>query len=164
MIYSDYYSCYRNCYKGICELTYNSIVNQNEYTCKSTENTSFFWWFMIIPVVGLLAFAFIFCCCSNKEDHDVEVRVETQPANVVHDLNQKTKVNTNVTGIAPQGQQVTLPNGQVGIFIPQTLPQLIPANQIQAPQFYLPQPIYQPQQFNRVNEVHTIEMPQMPDM
>ncbi|CAL6069371.1 Hypothetical_protein [Hexamita inflata] len=176
MIYIDYDSCSKNCYKGICELVYNSSVVTVEYTCK-TSNLNYYWWFMTIPVIALILYFLLFCCCDERDDdydYDVEVRVEAQPNKVVHDLNQKTKVNANVTGIAPQGHQVTLPNGQVGIFIPQTQPQLAPAI---APQqallYYLPQPIYQQQQpnyqqqyrvYNQPQLQQTIEMPQMPNL
>ncbi|CAL6030404.1 Hypothetical_protein [Hexamita inflata] len=204
MTYTDYNQCYKNCYNGICQFTYNSALNKNEYTCSSYQvDYSYLWYLMIIPAV-LFVLLFLLCCCSkDKEEEHVDQKAQSkkvvpaqtqqnQPANVVQ--SQKTKVNQNVTGIAPEGQLITLPNGQVGIFIPVAQPQKTQVKPVQQPpQFYLPQPIYQ-QQMNQqpiyqpqlyqpqmqqqapmyqqqqmykmqdTKNEQTIEMPQMPPM
>ncbi|CAL6030407.1 Hypothetical_protein [Hexamita inflata] len=172
MTYSDYNSCERNCENGICELSYNSFLKINEYVCKVTSyDLNSFWWFMIIPGMALLLLIILCCCCNDAEDETSKVKhVDTEavlvPTQQKNPATQKTKVNQNVTGIATQGQQVTLPNGQVGIFIALTQPQQDQVRQVQAiqqaPQFYQPQPIYQ----NKGQQVYgqTIEMPQMPNM
>ncbi|CAL6077628.1 Hypothetical_protein [Hexamita inflata] len=159
MTYTDYNQCYKNCYNGICQLTYNHALNKNEYTCSSYQvDYSYLWYLMIIPAV-LFVLLLLLCCCSKEEEH-VDQKAQSkskvvpaqtqqnQPTNVVQ--SQNTKVNKNVTGIAPEGQLVTLPNGQVGIFIPVSQQKKTQVQQVQQPpQFYLPQPIYQ-QQMNQV--------------
>ncbi|CAL6060894.1 Hypothetical_protein [Hexamita inflata] len=117
MIYLDYDSCYRNCYKGICELAYNSL-NQTQYTCtpKPYNYYNLFWLFMIIPLCGPIVFTIVFCCCGkNKETVEI-VEIKTDPESLLVE-NKQPKKNQNVT-VAVQGQQVTI-NGQVGIFVPQ---------------------------------------------
>ncbi|CAL6078177.1 Hypothetical_protein [Hexamita inflata] len=160
MIYIDYDSCYRNCYKGVCEIIYDSLVNQIEYTCKSKSyNYSLFWWFMLIPLLGPVIATLLFCCCFGKdeqEEYKVKVQVETEEALVpAQNQHQNTvptntaKVSPNVTGVTPYGQQVTLSNGQAGIFVPQ---------------FYQPQPIYQQQQMYKMQEMHNEHTVQMPNL
>ncbi|CAL6069317.1 Hypothetical_protein [Hexamita inflata] len=171
MTYSDYNSCERNCQDGICELSYNSFLKINEYVCKvSTYDLTSFWWFMIIPGMALLLLIILCCCCNDAEDETSKVKnVDTEAVLVPtqnKSVSKPAKVNQNVTGVATQGQQVTLPNGQVGIFIALTQPQQDQVRQVQtiqqAPQFYQPQPIYQ----NKGQQVYgqTVEMPQMPNM
>ncbi|CAL6060896.1 Hypothetical_protein [Hexamita inflata] len=119
MIYLDYDSCYRNCYKGICELTYDNVTNIIEYTCKSKSyNYNLFWWFMVIPLLIPIIITLAFCCCGKKEDTVEIVEIKTKPETVLVPAQQ---TNQNVTAVQVQGQQVTLPNGQVGIFVQQPL-------------------------------------------
>ncbi|CAL6069293.1 Hypothetical_protein [Hexamita inflata] len=161
MIYLDYSTCLQNCYKGICELTYNTILNLNEYTCKvSTINS--YWWFMTVPGAFIILGIF-FSCCIEREESEVDVRVETQVKDV---QNQQKNVvhtqNTEQNVVVPQGQQVTLPNGQTGFFIALTELQQVQENKVhyQAPQFQQPIQVQQ----NKMQEIPTIEMPQMPTM
>ncbi|CAL6077345.1 Hypothetical_protein [Hexamita inflata] len=159
MTYADYNTCFKYCYKGICELSYNAVLNINEYTCKTKAHKFPFFWifFIIIPIIGVIVFTLIFCCCRDKSEDDVE----TEPTKVVHDLNQKTKMNPNSTGLIPQYQQVTLSNGQVGILIHQSQPQIVTAQQSQqASQFYFPQQPEQQQIFQNQEE-QTVQMPKM---
>ncbi|CAL6030408.1 Hypothetical_protein [Hexamita inflata] len=161
MTYTDFNSCVRNCDNGICELAYNSLLYKSEYACKITAASySLFWWFMIIPVITFVLFCLLCCCCKDKDEHQTKPVQKTkkviQPSNEM----QKTKVNQNVTGIAPQGQLVTLQNGQVGIFIP------LNQSQDQVP-FYLPiyqQPIYGQQIFKEQETVNNYEAMYMPVM
>ncbi|CAL6077291.1 Hypothetical_protein [Hexamita inflata] len=155
MTYTDYNSCLNNCNNGICEQAYNNLRNLDEYTCnQNSGNFSFLWYFMIVPGV-LFLLLLLLCCCSKDIEQEAPVETkkvssqtkQNQPTNVQP---QNTKVNKNVTGIAPEGQLITLPNGQVGIFIPVVQPKQTQIKQVQQPpQFYLPQPIYQ-QQMNQV--------------
>ncbi|CAL6069273.1 Hypothetical_protein [Hexamita inflata] len=172
MTYTDYYTCSQNCYNGDCDSTYNNYSNSYEYTCnEGNGNTAYALLLLIVPLV--IIFIFTLICSCNKKNREAEQR-KAPTRNVVVQPEvqaQKTKVNQNVTGIAP-GQLVTLPNGQVGVFIPLTQQQTnqvrqVQAQQLQAPQFYLPQPIYQ-QQVYRVQEDQTVNniamMPRMPNM
>ncbi|CAL6030380.1 Hypothetical_protein [Hexamita inflata] len=164
MAYTDYNACKQYCNNGICELSYNSFMKYNEYTCNYyKDDTNYLWYFMIIPGVLVVLFVLQCCCCRDSEDEvDEQIRrvqeapakkqnksavpaktTVSQPKNV---QTQKTQVNRNVTGIAPEGQLITLPNGQVGIFIPVAQPQKTQVKPVQQPpQFYSPQPIYQEQ-------------------
>ncbi|CAL6069369.1 Hypothetical_protein [Hexamita inflata] len=173
MTQSDY-SCDRNCDNGICEFIYNNILNQNEYVCTPVASDSIsFWFFMIIPGVLLVLLMFLCCCSSDNEDESSQVKhVDTEAVMVPtqnKSVSKPAKVNQNVTGVASQGQRVTLPNGQVGIFIALTQPQQDQVRQVQAiqqaPQFYQPQPIFQ-QNTNKGQQVYgqTVEMPQMPNL
>ncbi|CAL6030348.1 Hypothetical_protein [Hexamita inflata] len=154
MTYADYNTCFKYCYKGICELSYNALLNINEYTCKTKAHKFPFFWifFIIIPIIGVTVFTLIFCCCKDQNKDDVE----TEPTKV--DLNQKTKANQNATGLTPLYQQVTLSNGQVGIIVHQSQPQIVTAQQSQN-QFHQ-QPVYQQQIFKNQEE-QTVQMPNM---
>ncbi|CAL6077625.1 Hypothetical_protein [Hexamita inflata] len=170
MAYTDFNSCVRNCDNGICEVTYNSLLYKTEYECKITSASySLFWWFMIIPVTFVL-FCLLWCCCKDKNDIDYKIQSvqKTKKVNKPTNETQKTKVNQNVTGIAPAGQLITLPNGQVGVFIPLTQSQQVQVHQVtlnQAP-FYLPQPIYQVYKLQEetVSYLDRAYMPVMPNM
>ncbi|CAL6030375.1 Hypothetical_protein [Hexamita inflata] len=184
MIYIDYDTCLKYCNDGTCELSFNSVLNQNEYTCKS-EGISLWWWLMLIPIVVPIIFAIVLCCSYRKEEKEYQKSLEAKKVeskNRSASLKQTTQVNKNVTGVAPQGQLVTLPNGQIGVFIPQTMPKQAQISKVQAqqnaPQFYQPQPIYQqpvyqqqimvpPQQYQQNHQMQTvpytmIQMPIMP--
>ncbi|CAL6030419.1 Hypothetical_protein [Hexamita inflata] len=176
MTYTDYYTCSQSCYNGDCDSSYNNFSNTYEYTCnEGNGNTAYALLLLIVPLV--IIFIFTLICSCNKKNRETEQRKATPNRNVVVQPEvkaQNTKVNLNVTGIAPQGQLVTLPNGQVGVFIPLTQQQTNQVRQVQvqqlqqAPQFYLPQPIYQ-QQVYRVQEDQTVnniamQMPRMPNM
>ncbi|CAL6055070.1 Hypothetical_protein [Hexamita inflata] len=75
-----------------------------------------------------------------------------------------------------QGQLITLPNGEVGVFIPLTQSQQHQVykaqqqfSQSQQPQFYQPQPIHQnfvqqDQIYQPLQVCQVLEMPQMPNM
>ncbi|CAL6109516.1 Hypothetical_protein [Hexamita inflata] len=125
MTYIDYDACFANCYNGICQIVSNN-QNQIEYICKAKSQYSLFWWFLILPLCEPIIFALIyFCCCygqREKNEQNIQVQVGTAivPAQNQH-LNGPTKVNQNVS-VVPQGQQVTLPNGQVGVFVSQPQP------------------------------------------
>ncbi|CAL6030418.1 Hypothetical_protein [Hexamita inflata] len=184
--YSDYDSCDNNCYEGYCKYDLGTSGYYG-YQCTPYEIVSdIFVWLLLIPAVFVLV-SIIACCCHKKKQQE---RLQMQRAMAEANKNKKvnptpqTQVNQNVTGVAPQGQLVTLPNGQVGIFIPLTQPQQTQVRQVQAqqqqqaPQFYQPQPIYQqqiyqqaPQQIFKVQEEQTIstlapalQMPVMPNM
>ncbi|CAL6030361.1 Hypothetical_protein [Hexamita inflata] len=173
MTYTDYSSCYKNCFEGICELGYNSFTKHDEYTCSpvSADSVSF-WWFMIIPGVLLVILMLSCCCCYEREENSQVQHVDTEAVLAPtqnKSVSKPAKVGQNVTGVASQGQRVTLPNGQVGIFIALTLPQQDQVRQLQAiqqaPQFYQPQPIFQ-QTSGKGQQVYgqTVEMPQMPNL
>ncbi|CAL6069367.1 Hypothetical_protein [Hexamita inflata] len=180
MTYTDYNQCNQYCNEGICELSYNSFIRQDEYICNYyPDNSNYLWYFMIIPGVLVVLFVLQCCCCRDSEDEvDEQIRrvqeapaqkhsksvvpaqttKASQPKNV---QTQKTQVSRNVTGVAPEGQLITLPNGQVGIFIPVAQPSKTQVKPVQQPpQFYLPQPIYQ-QQMNQQHIPQPIYQPQL---
>ncbi|CAL6115054.1 Hypothetical_protein [Hexamita inflata] len=176
--YSDYDSCDNNCYEGYCKYDLGTSGYYG-YQCIPYEIVSdIFVWLLLIPAVFVLI-SIIACCCHKKKQQQRMVlrHAQGQRAQVVQTQAQtpQTQVNQNVTGVAPQGQLVTLPNGQVGIFIPLTQPQQTQVRQVQAqqqqqaPQFYQPQPIYQ-QQIFKVQEqtistlAPALQMPVMPNM
>ncbi|CAL6108125.1 Hypothetical_protein [Hexamita inflata] len=173
MTYTDYSSCYKSCFDGICELSYNSVTKYDEYTCTPVSADSIsFWWFMIIPGVLLVILTLSCCCCYEREEDSQVQHVDTEAVLVPtqnKSVSKPAKVNQNVTGVASQGQRVTLPNGQVGIFIALTQPQQDQVRRVQAiqqaPQFYQPQPIFQ-QNTSKEQQVYgqTIEMPRMPNL
>ncbi|CAL6108153.1 Hypothetical_protein [Hexamita inflata] len=149
MIYIDYNTCQNYCNDGTCEYNFNSVLDRDEYTCQS-DGISVWWWLMLIPIVVPIIFAIVLCCCYRKEEKDYYKSLEAKKVEQNKPTNspQKTQVNKNVTGVAPQGQLVTLLNGQIGVFVPQTFQKQTPARQVQTqqpPQFYQPQPIYQQQ-------------------
>ncbi|CAL6099677.1 Hypothetical_protein [Hexamita inflata] len=125
--------CNFDCNKGYCELTDN-----NYYECKNNTHFSYYWYLCIIPAV-LLVLLFVLHCCNKK-------KLAQQQA---HESKQgQPPMNTNLTGV--QGQLITLPDGQVGMFKPLTQAQLSAVHQsqqvqISAPLFYQPQPIIQQQ-------------------
>ncbi|CAL6030381.1 Hypothetical_protein [Hexamita inflata] len=174
MTYKDYNSCERNCESGVCEFNYNSLLKINEYLCNvASQNIHKFWWFMIIPGVALILLIILCCCCNDAEDETSKIKhVDTEAVMAptqTKSVSKPAKVGQNVTGVASQGQRVTLPNGQVGIFIALTQPQQDQVRQLQAiqqaPQFYQPQPIFQ-QTSSKGQQVYgqTVEMPQMPNL
>ncbi|CAL6030378.1 Hypothetical_protein [Hexamita inflata] len=65
MIYIDYNNCIKYCNKGACELSYNNVLNRDEYTCVS-KGISLWWWLMIIPIIVPIIFAIVLCCCYKK--------------------------------------------------------------------------------------------------
>ncbi|CAL6101473.1 Hypothetical_protein [Hexamita inflata] len=173
--YFDYSECYYGCYNGWCNSTtaydYNTYQWRNAYECISydTHTFNFGWVLLFIPVAIILMLTLI-CCCGKKKQQQrlaAQRQAQGQRAQVVPTQAQtpQTQVNQNVTGVAPQGQLVTLPNGQVGIFIPLTQPQQTQVRQVQAqqqqqaPQFYQPQPIYQ-QQIYQPQRVVVQQVPQ----
>ncbi|CAL6077640.1 Hypothetical_protein [Hexamita inflata] len=147
MIYLDYNACIKNCYKGICELTYNTILNQNEYTSKvSTAN--YYWWFLTVPLF-LLLFAAICSYSMDKQDDSVKVKVDTEVV-----LVPAQKKYQNLVPAQDNVQQVTLPNGQVGVFIPLEPGKIQQQTQVQQ----------QAPQFTYQQKVQNIEMPQSLDV
>ncbi|CAL6030366.1 Hypothetical_protein [Hexamita inflata] len=164
-IYNTYDSCNNNCYDGYCSSSYNSMHSRTEYECiENPESHSALYaiLFLCIPVFVIIVVSIAFYCQKRKmaNTHKKPAVVQKQQIAAQHAVNQNqertqivqpqiqpTQINQNVTGVAPQGQLVTLPNGQVGIFIPLTQPQQSQVRQAQqpAPQFYQPQPIYQQQ-------------------
>ncbi|CAL6030386.1 Hypothetical_protein [Hexamita inflata] len=179
-VYNTYDSCNNNCYDGYCSSSYNSMHSRTEYECiEYTHNNSgvFALLFLLIPVFFMAVFTIVFCCkkrrMANMQKKVAVVQKQQiaaqnavnqnqERAQIVQPQIQPTQINQNVTGVAPQGQLVTLPNGQVGIFIPLTQPQQSQVRQAQvqqpAPQFYQPQPIYQQQIYQQQRMVQ--EAPQ----
>ncbi|CAL6069303.1 Hypothetical_protein [Hexamita inflata] len=147
MIYLDYNACLQNCYKGICELTYNTILNQNEYTCKA-NTANYYWWFLIVPLF-LLLFAILFSCTVDKQLDQLQTHI---PAELV--LVPAQKKYQNLVPAQDNVQQVTLPNGQVGVFIPLEPGQIQQQTQVQQ----------QAPQFTYQQKVQNIEMPQSLDV
>ncbi|CAL6101437.1 Hypothetical_protein [Hexamita inflata] len=148
--------CNFDCNKGYCELTDN-----NYYECKNNTHFSYYWYLCIIPAV-LLVLLFVLHCCNKK-------KLAQQQA---HESKQgQPPMNTNLTGV--QGQLITLPDGQVGMFRPLTQAQLSAVHQsqqvqISAPLFYhrnrlfnsrklfflkILQP-FQHTQFNKIFSIH----------
>ncbi|CAL6069255.1 Hypothetical_protein [Hexamita inflata] len=161
MTYFNYSECYYGCYNGYCNSTtaydYNTYKWRDAYECVEYDTHNYGSYALLLLLIPI-AFIFILtlaCCCHKKKQQQRMVlrQAQGQRAQVVPTQAQtpQTQVNQNVTGVAPQGQLVTLPNGQVGIFIPLTQPQQTQVRQVQAqqqqqdPQFYQPQPIYQQQ-------------------
>ncbi|CAL6106517.1 Hypothetical_protein [Hexamita inflata] len=140
MAYIDYDACFANCI-GICQIVSNN-QNQIEYICKAKSQYSLFWWFLILPLCEPIIFVLIyFCCCYGQRDkNEQSVQVGTTIIPAQNQQNGPTKVNQNVSVVVPQGQQVTLQNGQVGVFVSQ--------------------PIYQ-QQMQQMDEKQDVQMPNL---
>ncbi|CAL6030410.1 Hypothetical_protein [Hexamita inflata] len=119
---------------------------------------------MTIPAAFLLLGVIFSCCKETKQKYQVKIRVGTEETQEAQSANnpvvptQQTQMNQNATGVIPQGQQVTLPSGQVGIFIPLTQPQQTQLKQAQQQVQQTPQ-FYQPQQIGKHSDDQTIEMP-----
>ncbi|CAL6069285.1 Hypothetical_protein [Hexamita inflata] len=173
MTYNDYWTCYDNCYDGYCETSDYYYGSQDRYDCVTDDIYSneqiglIIFLCCIIPGIIIVMTTILCCCCHKKKQQE---RLQMQRAMALAEKDRKpktpqTQVNQNVTGVAPQGQLVTLPNGQVGIFIPLTQPQQTQVRQVQAqqqqqaPQFYQPQPIYQ-QQIYQPQRVVVQQVPQ----
>ncbi|CAL6030427.1 Hypothetical_protein [Hexamita inflata] len=173
--YSDYQTCYDNCYDGYCKTKDYNYGSENRYNCVTDDIYStkqiglIVFLCCIIPGIIIVMTTMLCCCCHKKLQQRLAAQrqAQGQRAQVVQPQAQtpQTQVNQNVTGVAPQGQLVTLPNGQVGIFIPLTQPQQTQVRQVQAqqqqqaPQFYQPQPIYQ-QQIYQPQRVVVQQVPQ----
>ncbi|CAL6030379.1 Hypothetical_protein [Hexamita inflata] len=116
-----------------------------------------------------------------KTDENVQKPVQKQQTvaqNATNSKREQDNASNKRVEIAPQGQLITLPNGEVGLFIPLTQSQqrqvyIVQAQQ--APQFSQSQPpqYYQPIQQYFVQQVpiyqhsqvcQVLEMPQMPNM
>ncbi|CAL6077251.1 Hypothetical_protein [Hexamita inflata] len=164
-IYTDYSQCYDNCINGQCQFKYNDWLQDYTYYCDAAEEQNKHKVLLIIiavlpVIIILLSLLLIF---NNKKKQAQGQRAQVVPTQA---QTPQTQVNQNVTGVAPQGQLVTLPNGQVGIFIPLTQPQQTQVRQVQAqqqqqaPQFYQPQPIYQQQIYQPQRVVVQQQVPQ----
>ncbi|CAL6030383.1 Hypothetical_protein [Hexamita inflata] len=144
LIYYDFSECYFACQNGYCTQTAEQDYKSNSwsYECVQYEtdhnNSKKLLLLLLIPL-AVIIINLTFCCLKMKEKKNRIQRFQAQKrAQVV-----KTQVNQ--TKVLPE-QIVTLPNGQVGVFLPLTQPQQEQVRQVQhlkAPQFYQPQPIYQ---------------------
>ncbi|CAL6077257.1 Hypothetical_protein [Hexamita inflata] len=166
-IYNSYNSCSDNCYDGYCDSSYSYSHSRYEYSCVkyTTDNNACYLMLLLIPAF----FSFIItivCCCYKK--NKVGRTTKTIQKQALKQQRDELIIQT-VT-------EVTLPNGQNGLFVPLTQTQQDKLQRTNQIQIYYPQPIYQPQpvqmvahnspQFQTVQnpQVQIIKMPIMPSI
>ncbi|CAL6089264.1 Hypothetical_protein [Hexamita inflata] len=135
-IYNSYSSCTDNCYYGYCDMNYSQYHKRYEYTCTKNVNNSEALYLLLFLIPLFLILIIIVICCCNKQKRDVRAAKKIQKQALKQ---QRDDLIVQVI------TEVTLPNGQIGLFIPLTQLQQdklhTKTNQVQ---IYQPQPIYQP--------------------
>ncbi|CAL5980287.1 Hypothetical_protein [Hexamita inflata] len=159
-IYNSQSSCNDNCYYGYCDANYSSSHNRYEYYCvQYTSNNGC--WFLLLLLIPVLASLLTTIICCNKK------RITAKSI-------QKQALKQQRDELIVQAvTEVTLPNGQTGLFVPLTQTQQEKLHSNKQVQIYQPQSIYQPQpvqmmdksapQFQTVQNPQAIQiMPTMP--
>ncbi|CAL6055268.1 Hypothetical_protein [Hexamita inflata] len=168
-IYDSYSACCNNCYDGYCASNYSYSHSRYEYTCinYTHDNPQSGYWFLLLLLIPVLAILLttIICGCSKKR----------RAARTAKKIQKQALKQERDNLIIQTVTEVTLPNGQTGLFVPLTQTQQdklhYKTNQIQ---IYYPQPIYQPQpvqmvalndpQFQTIQNPQVVQMPIMPAM
>ncbi|CAL6089854.1 Hypothetical_protein [Hexamita inflata] len=159
-IYNSQSSCNDNCYYGYCDANYSSSHNRYEYYCVqyTRNNGCWFLLLLLIPVFAGLLTAIV--CCNKK-------RITARSI-------QKQALKQQRDELIVQAvTEVTLPNGQTGLFVPLTQTQQDKLYLNNKVQIYQPQPIF-PQtvqmmdksapQFQTVQNPHVQPIQIMPAM
>ncbi|CAL6055198.1 Hypothetical_protein [Hexamita inflata] len=162
-IYNSYSSCTDNCYNGNCDMNYSQYHRRYEYTCTQNVNNSEALYHLLFLIPLFLIIVIICCCNKQKRAARAAKKIQKQALKQQRD----ELVIQAVT-------EVTLTNGQTGLFISQLQQEKLHTKTNQVP-IYQPQPIYQPLPIQMVSNtpyfqtvpnpsVHLTQMPIMPDM
>ncbi|CAL6069361.1 Hypothetical_protein [Hexamita inflata] len=147
LIYYDFSECYFACQNGYCTKTAEQDYKSNSwsYECVQYEthhnNSKKLLLLLLIPL-AVIIINLTLCCLKMKEK---KIRIQRAQAQKRAQVVKTQTAQVNQTKVLPE-QVVTLPNGQVGVFLPLTQPQQEQVRQVQylqVLQFYQPQPIQQ---------------------
>ncbi|CAL6115058.1 Hypothetical_protein [Hexamita inflata] len=108
-IYNSYNSCSDNCYDGYCDSSYSYSHSRYEYSCVkyTTDNNACYLMLLLIP--AFFSFIITIVCCCYKQNK-VGRTTKTIQKQALKQQRDELIIQT-VT-------EVTLPNGQTGLFVP----------------------------------------------
>ncbi|CAL6097689.1 Hypothetical_protein [Hexamita inflata] len=147
-IYNSQSSCNDNCYNSNCDANYSSSHNRYEYYCVQYTSNSGCWCLLLllIPVLAGLVTAII--CCNKKR-----IAAKSIQKQALKQQRDQLIVQTVA--------EVTLPNGQTGLFVPLTQTQQDKLHSNNQVKIYQPQPIFKPQPVQSAPQLQTVQNPQV---